>query len=77
MTKPLFPPPPPPTPAELREALRQIQSALHKTRACAATLSTRSRYKSQLTLATRRIRALEISSTLILRALAESGSPTE
>ena len=75
----MTPPPPPPTPAELREALRQIQSALRKTRVCAATLSTRSptRCKSQLTLATRRIRALEISSTLILRALAESGPPTE
>ena len=72
------PPPPPPTPAELREALRQIQSALRKTRACAATLSARpTRCKSQLTLATRRIRALEISSTLIRRAIAESGTPTE
>ena len=70
--------PPLPTPAELREALQQIQSALRKTRACAATLSTRSptRCKSQLTLAARRIRALEISVTLILRALAES-HPTD
>ena len=70
--------PPLPTPAELREALHQIQSALRKTRACAATLSNRpTRCKSQLTLATRRIRALEISSTLILRALAESDPKTE
>ena len=67
--------PPLPPPAELREALHQIQSALRKTRACATTLSKRPTHcKSQLTLATRRIRALEISSTLILRALAESPS---
>ena len=57
-------------PDELRDALRQIDSALAKTRACAESLAARPRCKSQLTLARRRIRALEISSDLIRRALA-------
>ena len=58
-------------PDELREALRQIESALAKTRACAETLAARPSCKSQLTLALRRIRALEISADLILRAIGE------
>jgi hypothetical protein len=64
------------TPDELREALRQIESALAKTRACAGTLAARPRCKSQLTLARRRIRALEISSELIQRALRGEAAST-
>lgn len=62
-------------PAELREALRQIDSALAKTRACAGTLADRPRCKAQLTLARRRIRAFEIASALIRRALDDAPAP--
>ncbi len=57
---------------ELREAQRQIGSMLHKLRKTVETLGAKGhpeRYKSQITLAKRRIRTLEIASTLIHRKL--------
>jgi len=53
---------------ELAEAKRQIDSALHKTQQVLISLESKEnveRYKSQITLAKRRIRAFEIASTLI------------
>ena len=57
---------------ELLEARRQIASTLHKLKEVVKTLEAKpdpSRYKSQITLAKRRIRAFEIANTFILRAL--------
>lgn len=57
---------------ELAEARRQIGSTLHKLRETVKTLEGKAepeRYKSQITLALRRIRALEIAEALILREL--------
>ena len=54
--------------AELKEARRQIASMLHKLKASRATLESKEnpeRYKSQITLATRRIKALELANDLI------------
>lgn len=54
--------------AELAEAKRQIDSLLHKLRATKVTLEAKEnpeRYKSQITLAARRIDALELANTLI------------
>ena len=54
--------------AELTEARRQIASMLHKLKASRATLESKEnpeRYKSQITLATRRIKALELANDLI------------
>ncbi len=57
---------------ELREALRQIDSTLHKLEEVVKTLERRqdpARCKSQLTLARRRIRAFTIARELIRREL--------
>ena len=60
------------TKEELTEASRQIESTLHKLRATLKTLETKenpSRYKSQITLAKRRIEAFTLANALILREL--------
>lgn len=57
---------------ELAEAKRQIDSTLHKLRETLRTLESRERaerYKSQITLAKRRIRAFEIANALIEREI--------
>ena len=57
---------------ELLEAKRQIDSTLHKLRETVKTLEgkeTPARYKSQITLAKRRIQALTIAVSLIEREL--------
>lgn len=62
------------TTAELSEAKRQIDSTLHKLRETKKTLAAKEnseRYKSQITLATRRIKAFEIAVSLIENELAE------
>ena len=56
------------TQAELTEAKRQIDSTLHKLRETVKTLEGKeqpARYRSQITLARRRIEALEIANLLI------------
>lgn len=61
---------------ELTEALRQIDSTLHKLREVVKTLEAKDNpacYKSQLTLARRRIEAFTIARTLVEREL----NPTE
>lgn len=60
------------TKEELTEASRQIESTLHKLRETLKTLETKenpSRYKSQITLAKRRIAAFTLANALILREL--------
>ncbi len=60
------------TKEELTEASRQIESTLHKLRETLKTLETKenpSRYKSQITLAKRRIEAFTLANALILREL--------
>ena len=55
---------------ELTEAKRQVDSILHKLRETVHTLEVKEnpqRYRSQVTLARRRIAALEIASALIER----------
>lgn len=55
---------------DLKEAHRQIASILHKLRATVVTLESKDRperYKSQITLAKRRIKALEIANELVGR----------
>lgn len=62
-------------PEELKEAKRQIDSTLHKLREVVKTLEGKNepvRYKSQITLAKRRIRAFEIANGLIERELVET-----
>lgn len=57
---------------ELMEAKRQIDSTRHKLREVVKTLEGKNepaRYKSQITLAKRRIRAFEIANGLIEREL--------
>lgn len=57
---------------ELIEARRQIDSVLHKLRETLRTLRAKERperYRSQITLAERRIRAFELASRLIEREL--------
>lgn len=57
---------------ELIEARRQIDSVLHKLRETLSTLRAKERperYRSQITLAERRIRAFELASRLIEREL--------
>lgn len=59
---------------ELTEAKRQIDSTLYKLRETVKTLAAKERperYRSQLTLATRRIRAFEIAGCLIEERLLE------
>ncbi|MFC0186724.1 hypothetical protein ACFFJY_00420 [Fictibacillus aquaticus] len=56
--------------SQLMEAKRQIDSTLHKLRETVKTLEAKenpNRYKSQITLAKRRIEAFEISAALIER----------
>ncbi|ETY73162.1 hypothetical protein [Lactiplantibacillus fabifermentans] len=60
--------------AELLEAKRQIDSTLHKIREVVKTFEAKeepSRYKSQLTLAKRRLKAFSIANDLIEEKLAE------
>jgi chromosome segregation ATPase len=60
------------TEAELVEAKRQIDSTLHKLRETIKTFEAKEnphRYKSQITLAKRRIEAFEISVSLIEREI--------
>lgn len=55
---------------DLMEAKRQIDSTLHKLRETVKTLGAKEnpeRYKSQITLAERRIRAFELANALIER----------
>ena len=62
------------TQEELREAKRQIDSALHKLHETVRTLEAKGdprRYRSQLTLARRRIEAFTIAARLIEREIAE------
>lgn len=59
---------------ELTEAKRQIDSTLHKLRETLQTLRGKEnpeRYKSQITLAQRRIRAFEIANRLVERELSQ------
>ncbi len=58
---------------ELMEAKRQIDSTLHKLRETVKTLESKedpARYRSQITLAQRRIKAFEIANHLIEKELA-------
>jgi len=60
------------TKEELQEAKRQIDSTLHKLRATILTLQGKenpARYKSQITLAQRRVKAFEIAVALIEKEL--------
>lgn len=60
------------TEEQLTEAKRQIDSTLHKLREVVKTLEGKEnpdRYKSQLTLARRRIEAFTLANELILREL--------
>ena len=60
------------TQEELTEAKRQIDSTLHKLREVVQTLESKNepaRYKSQITLAKRRIQAFTIANELIERGL--------
>ena len=65
------------TQEELAEAKRQIDSILHKLRGAIQTLEARTEggkktYRSQLTLARRRVAALEIANQLIEREMTDS-----
>ncbi|MDE8702930.1 hypothetical protein PZH32_08125 [Adlercreutzia equolifaciens] len=63
------------TEKELNEALRQIDSTLHKLRETKKTLEAKdepARYKSQITLATRRIEAFGIARDLIAREMEQT-----
>ena len=64
---------------ELKEAIRQIDSTLHKLRKVVQTFEEKEnpgRYKSQITLAKRRIRAFEIANDLIRREMdGRAGDP--
>jgi len=65
------------TKEELTEAKRQIDSTLHKLRETVKTLEAKQepkRYRSQITLAKRRVQAFEIANCLIERELADGGS---
>ena len=58
--------------ADLAEARRQIASTLHKLRETRKTLRAKTnpeRYKSQITLAERRIKAFEIADSLLEREM--------
>ena len=59
---------------ELTEAKRQIDSTLHKLRKAAEALQTKEhpeRYRSQITLARRRVQAFELAVRLIERELTQ------
>ena len=60
------------TKEELLEAKRQIDSTLHKLRSTIVTLQSKenpARYKSQVTLAQRRVKAFEIAVAVIVKEL--------
>ena len=60
---------------ELKEAKRQIDSTLHKLRETVKTLEAKenpARYKSQITLAKRRIQAFTIANQLIEKQMQET-----
>lgn len=64
---------------ELTEAKRQLDSTLYKLRGTVKTLEEKERperYKSQITLARRRIRALELALSLIRDELERQGEQT-
>ena len=66
--------------AELVEAKRQIDSTLHKLRQTVKTFEAKEnagRYKSQITLAKRRIQAFELSVALIEREIDESDKKSQ
>ena len=68
------------TKTDMVEAKRQIDSILHKLRATIQTLEAKddpTRYKSQITLATRRIAALELANALIEQELDAAGCEGE
>ena len=61
---------------DLVEARRQIDSTLHKLRETIKTLESKenpARYKSQITLAKRRVTAFEIANALIEKEIGENG----
>ena len=61
---------------DLVEAKRQIDSTLHKLRVAIKTLESKenpARYKSQITLANRRVTAFEIANTLIEKEIGQYG----
>ena len=63
---------------DLAEAQRQIGSTLHKLRETGKTLRAKEnpeRYKSQITLAERRIKAFELADALIERERAQGRGP--
>ena len=67
------------TKEELLEAKRQIDSTLHKLRATILTLQGKenpARYKSQITLAQRRVKAFEIAVALIEKNWSEKNGKT-
>jgi len=60
---------------ELTEAKRQIDSTIHKLRQVVLTLEAKeepSRYKAQITLAKRRLKAFQIASELVERELEDA-----
>lgn len=68
------------TQAELTEAKRQIDSTLHKLRETIKTLEAKenpARYKSQITLAQRRIQAFELASHLIAQQICQTETQGE
>ena len=61
---------------DLVEAKRQIDSTLHKLRETIKTLESKenpAKYKSQITLAKRRVTAFEIANALIEKEIGENG----
>ena len=61
---------------DLIEAKRQIDSTLHKLQETIKTLESKenpARYKSQITLAKRRVTAFEIANALIEKEIGENG----
>lgn len=65
---------------ELREAKRQIDSTLHKLSETIKTLESKEqaqRYKSQITLASRRVKAFELANSLIKAELEAKWDDTE
>ena len=61
---------------DLVEARRQINSTLHKLRETIKTLESKenpARYKSQITLAKRRVTAFEVANALIEKEIEENG----
>lgn len=62
---------------DLAEAKRQIDSTLHKLREVIKTLESKEdpkRYRSQITLAQRRVKAFEIAAELIQERLSEANT---